>query len=145
MKYFFLLFLIFSSFGQESLSQEASSNNDLRASRSIFFIKEFSKNTNLAEYKLLSSVSGQFNFEILNKGEIISTKKVDTESAHNLDELFVDQFISFKYLMKNSPQKKCQKKFYLNLRGEDQIICDSENDKIKKIENFIAQLKKKFL
>ena len=41
-------------------------------------------------------------------------------------------------------KKKCTKKMYLNLRGEEQDICSDELKKIDKIEKFLTEKKKDF-
>jgi hypothetical protein len=143
LKLSFVLFII-CSLTVNLNAQEKSSNSDLRVKRSIFYIKVMSDKEKGTHYKLLTTVGGQFNFEITKDNKVISSFKVANVDAVAIDELFVDNFISFKYLMKTKAKSKCSEKYYLNLRGEDQVICQKEDVKIKKLEQFISELKSKF-
>lgn len=138
-----LLSLVLSIFCFFGFKTKKSSNNDLRGKKEIFSIKEVSKKR-VTIYSLESSISGQYNIAITEKGKTISNKKVDTSDAQKMDDEFVDRFISFKYLMKARSQKKCQDSYFLSLRGEKQTICSDEKDKIDKIRVFINTLKNHF-
>ncbi len=120
-----------------------SNNNDLRIKKEIFVIKEFSEKSSII-YKLETSITGQYNIEISRKNKILSNRKVDTEDAQKMDDQFVDRFISFKYIMKEREAKKCKNQFFLSLRGEEQIICSDEEDKVNKMKAFIDILKNQF-
>lgn len=139
-----LILLVSLNISTAVFGQEKSSNNDLRVKRAIFQIRETSKKKGETYYKLLTTINGQFNFEITKDKKVESSRKVDSSDAIKIDDKFVDSFISFKYLMKENPQKKCIEKYYLNLRGEDQVICQNEDEKIKKLEQFIGELRNKF-
>lgn len=133
-----LILLSFSIYGQDK-----SSNNDLRIKKEIFTIQEF-EGKHIKLYRLESSINGQFNILIKRKKKILSNKKVDTEDAQKIDEDFVDKFISMKYIMKSRKGESCKNAFHLSLRGEGQMICQDEKEKIMKIKTFLANLKNNF-
>lgn len=136
MKLVLLLFIC--SFS--ALAQQKTSNNDLRKFYNLFQIKDL-KSKQAIEYKMNTSGKGQFNLELLNKAKVVQKSKVNSKQAQTLDEQFVDKFISFKYLMNPTPDKGCKDQFYLNLRGEELVICENEKDKIKQLNAFLEQLK----
>lgn len=114
-------------------------NNDLRNSSELFSITS----TNFV-YRFESSVNGQFSLNYYEQSKLKGSWKVDTEAASKLDADFADRFIALKYEMQGMKNKKCSKKFSLSMRGEGQNICGSEKEKIKLLENFINDLKKRF-
>lgn len=93
------------------------------------------------EYRVNSSGRGQFNLEVLNKQKVTHKLKMDSKQASMLDEQFVDKFISFKYFMRPTSRKKCKDRYYLSLRGEEFVICETEKDKIKELNVFLEKLK----
>ena len=66
-------------------AQEKSNNSDLRVKRSIFYIKVMSDKEKGTNYKLLTTVGGQFNFEITKNNKVISSHKVANVDAIAMD------------------------------------------------------------
>ena len=120
--------------------QEATKNNDLRKHFNLFLIKDMQSKEQIT-YKMSSSKSGQFNFTMESGQNILNKKKINSVDAQKMDDLFVDKFISFKYLMKEKSKKKCPELFYLNLRGEELIICKDEREKIVEMKALIEKMK----
>ena len=141
-----ILFSLFITIGisiNVSYAQEATSNNDLRGNQELFTIKDLSsKKTKI--YKLEESSVGQYYVSIqfpvqseLDKGNI----KIDPQDANKLDVQFANHFITFQYAMAPRKKVKCQNVFLLNLRGEVQVVCKDEKEKIKQINKFIKSLR----
>lgn len=126
------------------LAQDATSNKDLRKQYELFVLKCFEAKR-IVEYKMISSLSGQYNFQVIEDGKVKKQKKLSFADAQLLDEKFVDKFISFKYLMKANLKDVCKDAFYLNLRGEELVICQSETEKNKEMNEFTKSLKNMFL
>ena len=142
MKIFLLSLLSLFSFGV--YAQERTENSDLRNKKMIFEMKDVDKNKGWS-FSLHASVKGEYFLHFVNTKKHEDILKIAQSKAQHLDEEFVDVFINSKYLMKERKStKKCTKKLYLNLRGEEQDICSDEKLKINKIEEFLAMKKNDF-
>lgn len=136
-KIFFLL--LFSTQILAQVPTPSASNNDLRSQNLIFSLKEKNR-----EWKLESSVAGQYNLVELKGKEVIKVWKVDPQSAEKLDADFADKFIAIKYEMKVSKNKKCKAGFSLSMRGELEKVCHEEKEKMSLLNDFMKRLKKQF-
>lgn len=114
-------------------------NNDLR-SRQLVFSVEAQKE----KYTLESSGSGEFSLSRHQGKKLVKVWKVDKDLAMKLDENFADQFIKLKYEMEAFAKKSCSMAFDLNMRGEEQQVCEGEDDKKTIIEKIITDIKNKF-
>lgn len=136
----FFLFVMLCYLPLVGYGQTATKNNDLRKRYNLFLIKDMQGRKTFV-YKMNSSNNGQFNFIQEEENKIIGQKKVNSADAQKLDDLFVDKFISFKYLMNKKNEKECKESFYLNLRGEELSICNTEKEKIKEVKKLLEKLK----
>ena len=126
------------------LGQEKTENRDLRTKKMIFQMKDVGKKDGWS-FSLHASMQGEYYLHYSHTENSEDIKKIGQSKAQALDGEFVDVFIHSKYLMKERvSKKKCTKKMYLNLRGEEQDICSDELKKIDKIEKFLTEKKKDF-
>ncbi|MBT4792471.1 MAG: hypothetical protein HON90_12945 [Halobacteriovoraceae bacterium] len=134
-----LVCVLYVTFG---FSQEVNTqNNDLRVKREIFTVKDLLHDKKII-YKLETSMSGQFTVVIEENKKIVKVKKVGTQQAQKMDDIFVDRYISLKYMMDSSNRKKCKSYYQLSLRGELLSVCEAEKEKIKIVKEFIAKFEK---
>ncbi len=138
-----LTFVIFLTLSLLAMSQEKSDNNDLRGQKRIFSISEKINKSNII-YEMVSSSSGQFNFQIQKKNKVDKSVKVSGDEVRRVDDNFVDKFITLKYMMGKSSEKNCKKAYSLSLRGEKQKICTHEKEKIDMVKKIIRNLKESF-
>ncbi|MEE2671540.1 MAG: hypothetical protein VYA54_07510 [Bdellovibrionota bacterium] len=136
-KIFFLL--LFSTQILAQVDAPSASNNDLRSNNLIFSLKDKAR-----EWKLESSVAGQYHLVEMKGKKIIKVWKVDPKSAEELDTDFADKFLAIKYEMKVSKNKKCKAGFNLSMRGELEKVCDEEKEKMSLLNDFMKRLKKQF-
>lgn len=146
MKLFFMVVFILGviSYREMVFSQEPTKNNDLRKPYNLFYLQDLQEKKKLT-YKMNSTQIGQFNFTIEVDDKVVNNKKLTSIEAQKFDDLFVDKFISFKYLMKVKEEVSCKKSFYLNLRGEELTICQSEDEKLQEIKVLLKKMKSLFL
>lgn len=134
--YFLLLLFSFFVCGQTHIPKEMQTeNNDLRTMDTLFVIKS------------LKNLQQSFKISIVNNAQnILSTLKGDnqwriaTSGSEKIDTKFVSDFIKMKYSMKKREDIPCSKLYELEMRGETQVICDDEINKIKIIKKLIMNL-----
>lgn len=129
-----LLLSPLSVFGQEKVSNKA-----FRTMKAVFTIH--SQQTDKA-FELLESSDQQFQFKILEKTVVKSTHKVDSTTAEAIDDDFVKQFISMKYMMPAYEAKKCSITYILTMRGESLSVCLEDSSRLTIIEKILEKISK---
>ena len=122
------------------------SNNDLRGFSQTFVIEHIGKE-NLS-YSLLKDNqnghriekrSSNLNGKLNNK---IVTRRISTQVATLFDDEFVSLFFNAKYQLPNYAGSDCKSVYKLSMRGDKQIICSQEKNKVKNLDNFLTKIKK---
>lgn len=113
------------------------SNFDLRNSKKLLSIVDHKGVTSI----IYKSVGDEYFYETQSKKDT-SRFKVSNIDAQNFDDYFVNQFISLKYTLPNFSGKKCDKSYTLSMRGETQLICKSEKDKLSLIQKILKKITK---
>ncbi len=139
----FLFACIFMLLVNAALAQSNTRNSDLRTNKEIFSIKEYKKKETIF-MGLQTSVSNQYTFNLHKNDKLSASLKLDGNQAQKLDDEFVDQFISVRYIIKSKKKSKCKLGYELNLRGEKHKICLHEKEKIETLKKFVRKLQKNF-
>ena len=134
-----LLILILSSqvFGQHSEQPQAESNSDLRGQSVLFSIETPEKEIVLLE----RSNNYEYFFVSGEKKEEVK-KKIDAKEAQAIDREFAGIFIKAMYEIP-AYEGRCKKSWDLKMKGDEQKICQEDEQRRQLFENFLKPLRKK--
>lgn len=120
---------------------QASENEKIKilqtGSKDLRFGKVLIKIKSEAEKSEVTFIENNNSVEVLQNNR---TLKISAKQIQELDELFVKNFIHFKYEEPRVNKISCNKSYTLFLRGDDTVICKDETSKIVKIKQYIKQL-----
>ena len=136
-----LLILILAApmvFAQHSEQPVAESNSDLRG-QSVLFSMETPEGDVVS---LIKSSSFEY-FLLAGEKKEEEKKKIDAKAAQGLDLEFASLFIKAMYELP-AYEGKCKKKWDLKMKGDEQKICQEDEQRHQLFQKFIDPLRKKY-
>lgn len=137
----FLLILLLPMMASAQHSEQPAKENleDLRTTKDLFSIEDVKSEV---VYTLERSPQLE-HYLRRSKDEDDAVKKTDSRDAKKLDMDFAARFIRSQYEHPTTPGD-CKVVFRLNMKGEEQNICDKDDKKTQEFRSFVEELKKRF-
>jgi hypothetical protein len=115
------------------------SNNDLRNNAKLFEITDFRVKP-IKAIALESNNEQEFSLNFFEAGQNKKLVRLTGKQLKEIDKQLVDGFFHLSYVLSSDVKGKCKKLVSITMRGEDQLICEGELDKLKFIEDLIAKI-----
>jgi|SRR5690606_32943313 len=140
MKYLFLLMITTTVLAQHHAEQPVA--EDTEDARASFVVFELRDTQNKKVFTLeRSPYFDHFIRYTFKKGEKL--QKADSKLAKSLDGQFSSLYLKTLYEIENK-EGRCKEAYELILRGEEQKICQKDEQKTRLIKSFIELLEKQF-
>ena len=139
MRFFLLLLISLPCFAQHSDQPIKESSTDLRTQNSLFSIEVVDDKKTIFLIRT-AGLDYSLRQKIKNEEKMI---KISSKEGTRLDRMFASHFIKTQYEIA-SAEGKCDVALRLNMKGEEQEVCEKDEKKTQEFAPFIDELSKRF-